>query len=104
MKQIKAFVHRHRVGDLVHALESAGFVELSLFEVKGLLRPSDNRSEQEYSVELGESVINEVQMEVFCEDDQVDRAMEIFQRLARTGRVGAGWLYISAVERAVRID
>jgi nitrogen regulatory protein P-II 1 len=103
MKQIKAFVHRQRVGDLVHALESGGFAQLSLFEVKGLLRAWDTR-EQEYSVDLGESVISEVQMEVFCEDDQVDRALEIFQRLGRTGRAGAGWLYVSAVERAIRLD
>ena len=103
MKQIKAFVHRQRVGDLVHALEAGGFEQLSLFEVKGLLRAWDTR-EQEYSVNLGESVISEVQMEVFCEDDQVDRALEIFQRLARTGRAGAGWLYVSPVERAVRIE
>ena len=38
MKQIKAFVHRNRVSDLIHALEAAGFRRLSLFDVKGLLR------------------------------------------------------------------
>ena len=103
MKQIKAFVHRHRVGDLVHALEAGGFNQLSLFEVKGLLRAWDSR-EEEHSVELGETVISEVQMEVFCEDDQVDRALEIFQRLGRHGRAGAGWLYVSPIERAIRIE
>ena len=103
MKQIKAFVHRHRVGDLVHALEGAGFGQLSLFEVKGLLKAWDAR-EQEFSVDLGESVISEVQMEVFCEDADVDRAVEIFQRLGRTGRSGAGWIYVSPVDRAIRIE
>lgn len=34
MKQIKAFVHRNRVSDLIHALEAAGFQRLSLFDVK----------------------------------------------------------------------
>ena len=38
MKQIKAFVHRNRVSDLIHALEAGGFKRLSLFDVKGLLR------------------------------------------------------------------
>ena len=103
MKQIKAFVHRTRVSDLVHALEADGFSRLSLFDVKGLLRALDAR-EQEYSVQLGEKVISEVQMELFCEDDQVARALEIFQRLARTGRAGAGWLYVSPVEQAIRIE
>ena len=38
MKQIKAFVHRNRVSDLIHALAAAGFQRLSLFDVKGLLQ------------------------------------------------------------------
>ena len=103
MKQIKAFVHRSRVGDIVHALEAAGFNRLSLFDVKGLLRALDAR-EQEYSVELGEKVINEVQMEVFCADDEVERAVSLFLRYGRTGRPDAGWLYVSPVDESFRID
>lgn len=103
MKQIKAFVHRNRVSDLVHALGAAGFQRLALFDVKGLLRALSVR-EQEYSVALGDLVISEVQMELFCEDDDVDRAVEIFRRVGRTGRSDAGWIYVSAIEQAVRID
>lgn len=36
MKQIKAFIHRNRVSDVLHALEAAGFDRVSLFDVKGL--------------------------------------------------------------------
>ncbi|MBS0576423.1 MAG: P-II family nitrogen regulator [Proteobacteria bacterium] len=103
MKQIKAFVHRTRVGDLVHALEAAGFRHLSLFDVKGLLRALDAR-EQQYSVELGESVIHEVQMEVFCSDEDVDKAVEIFRTRGRTGKRDAGCIYVSAIERALTIE
>lgn len=102
MKQIKAFVHRNRVSDLVHALEGGGFKRLSLFDVKGLLRALSAR-EQQYSVEFGDQVISEVQMELFCEDIDVARAVEIFQRVGRTGRVEAGWVYVSNVEQAVAI-
>lgn len=102
MKQIKAFVHRNRVSDLIHALEASGFKRLSLFDVKGLLRALSAR-EQQYSVEFGDQVISEVQMELFCEDDELTRAVEIFQRVGRTGRVDAGWVYISNVEQAVAI-
>ena len=102
MKQIKAFVHRNRVSDLIHALAAGGFKRLSLFDVKGLLRALSAR-EQQYSVEFGDQVISEVQMELFCEDDELTRAVEIFQRVGRTGRVDAGWVYISNVEQAVAI-
>ena len=103
MKQIKAFVHRNRVSDLIHGLEAAGFRRLSLFDVKGLLRALNSR-EQQFSVEFGDQVISEVQMELFCEDDDVARAVEIFQRLGRTGRSEAGWLYVSHVEQSIAID
>lgn len=102
MKQIKAFVHRNRVSDLIHALEAAGFQRLALFDVKGLLRALSAR-EQEYSVEFGDKVINEVQMELFCEDGDVARAVEIFQRMGRTGRTDAGWVYVSNIEQTIAI-
>ena len=103
MKQIKAFVHRNRVSDLIHQLAAAGFQRLSLFEVKGLLRALNAR-EQQFSVEFGDQMISEVQLELFCEDDDVLRAVDIFQRIGRTGRSEAGWLYVSHVEQTIAID
>ena len=102
MKQIKAFVHRNRVGDIVHALDAAGFTRLSLFDVKGMLQALSTR-EQEYSVELGEKMINEVQMELFCEDDEVEAAIAIFRKVARTGKPEAGWIYVSEIGQSISI-
>lgn len=103
MKQLKAFVHRNRVADLIHALEAAGFRRLSLFDVKGLLRALSSR-EQEYSVELGDKVISEVQIEVFCEDAEVSRAVEVIRKAGRTGQRDGGWIYVSDVEQAIPIE
>ena len=103
MKQIKAFVHQNRAADLLHALEAGGFSRLSLFPVRGML-PATSASEMRYSVEFGDRLINEVQLEIFCEDADVARAVEIFRRLGRTGRAGAGWIYVSAVEQALPIE
>ena len=103
MKQIKAFVHRNRVSDLIHGLDAAGFRRLSLFDVKGLLRALSAR-EQQYSVEFGDQVISEVQMELFCEDGDVMRAVEIFRRIGRTGHAEAGWIYVSNVDQAFPIN
>ncbi|MBP7659593.1 P-II family nitrogen regulator [Dokdonella immobilis] len=103
MKQIKAFVHRNRVSDLVHALEAAGFQRLSLFDVKGLLRALSAR-EQEYSVEFGDQVISEIQLELFCDDTDVARAVEIFRLVGRTGHADAGWIYVSTIEQSLPIN
>lgn len=103
MKQIKAFVHRNRAADLIHELEDAGFRRLSVVDVKGLLRALSAR-EQQYSVEFGDQVITEMQMELFCEDGEVDRAVEIFRRVGRTGQPDAGCVYVGNVEQAFEID
>ena len=103
MKYIKAFVHHNRVGDLIHALEVAGFRQLNLFEVRGLLRAINPR-EEDYSVDLGGPVISEVQVELFCEDDRVAHAVEICRDVARTGRSASGWVYVVPVEMVQAID
>jgi nitrogen regulatory protein P-II 1 len=103
MKCVKAFVHHNRVGDLVHALEVEEFRQLSLSEVRGVLSAISPR-EQEYSVELGGPVISEVQLEIYCDDDRVPRALEIVRSVARTGHRGSGWVYVVPVEHAESID
>lgn len=102
MKQIKAFIHRHRAADVLHRLGAAGFDRISVFDVKGILTAL-NRREQQYSVEFGGSVVNELQIELFCEDDQVARAIEVFQQVGRTGQTDAGWAYVLPVEAAFAI-
>jgi len=59
MKEVKAFVHRNRIADVVRALERAGFGALSIIDVKGMLKALDSK-EQEYSTAIGEKVIAEI--------------------------------------------
>ncbi|MGN6228345.1 MAG: P-II family nitrogen regulator [Dyella sp.] len=103
MKEVKAYVHRGRVADIVHGLEQAGFVHLSVNDVKGLLSASSER-ERTYSIELGERVTNQVRLEVFCEDAEAAEAVALIRRHGRTGQRIGGWVYVSAVEEAWPID
>ena len=100
MKQIKGFVHRHRAGELMHALEEGGFLRVSVFEAKGLHSAQVGR-EVEYSVQLGERVVGEAQITVFCEDVQVDAVVAIFQRLVRSTHRETGWLYVTPIEQSI---
>lgn len=97
MKEIKAFVHRNRIADVVRALEAAGYRGLSVIDVKGMLKALDQK-EQEYSIEIGEKVITEIRLELVCEDSQAAEAARIIQQSADTGQAEAGWVYISDVE------
>lgn len=103
MKEIKAFIHRNRITDVVHSLKNAGFSTLCIADVKGMLKALDNK-EQDYSVELGEAVITEIRLELVCEDDRVDEATRLIQQQARTGQSDAGWIYVIEIDQAIRIE
>lgn len=104
MKEIKAYVHRNRIADVVHALDQAGFRNLTVIDVKGMLRALDS-TEQEYSIEIGEKAITEIKLELVCEDEgRTAEAVRIIREHGRTGRPEAGWIYISEIQSALRID
>jgi len=103
MKEIKAIIHRNRIADVVHALKNAGFENLCIADVKGMLKALDNK-EQDYSVELGEAVITEIRLELACEDSRADEATRLIQREARTGKANAGWIFVNDIGQAIRIE
>lgn len=104
MKEIKAFIHRNRIADVVHALAHAGFHNLSVIDVKGMLKALDSK-EQDYSLEIGEKVITEVKLELVCEDElRTAEAVNLIRENARTGQPQAGWIYISEISAAMSID
>lgn len=103
MKEIKAFIHRNRVSDIVRALGAAGFRNLSVIDVKGMLKAL-NEKEQDYSIEIGDAVITEVKLELVCDDElRTAEAVRIIQENGRTGRPEAGWIYLSEIQAALPI-
>ena len=102
MKEVKAFVHRNRGADIVHALLDAGFAQLSLVDVKGTLE-AITPAEADYSVEFGEAIVTEVKIEVVCADADIDRVIDIFKTKGHSRRA-SGWLYVSDIERGLSLD
>jgi len=103
MKEIKAFVHRNRIADVVRALGAAGFRNLSVIDVKGMLKALDAQ-EQDYSIEIGTGVISEMKLELVCVDENsTAEAVRIIQEHGQTGQPEAGWIYISEIQAALPI-
>lgn len=97
IREVKAFIHRNRIADVVDALYQADFRNLTVIDVQGLLKALDSK-EQEYSVEIGQKVITEVKLELVCAgDERMERAIELIKKHARTGQSHAGWIYCSGL-------
>lgn len=102
MKEIKAFIHRNRIADVVHALRDAGYRNVTVIDVKGMLQALDTR-EQDYSIELAEATITEAKLELVAEDSAVQTAVNLICEHGMTGQEESGWVYISEVVAARRI-
>lgn len=87
------------MGDSAHALEQAGFKHLSVIDAKGLLQAVSSQ-EQDYSMEIGARVTNEIKLELFCEDEDVETVVDLISTHGRTGQKLAGWIYQVGVDQA----
>lgn len=103
MKRITALLHAHRLSDIVHALEAVGQRRLSITHAHGLLSAASTR-EQDFSVELGEHMTREIQLDVFCEDVDAASVIALLKRHGRTGQHVAGWIFVADLVEALPID
>ena len=111
MKEVKAYVHRTRVADVIAALKDSPAWggargdrrhNLAVYIVKGSMMPLDS-NEQHYSIDLGDEVVNEYKLELLCEDTEVDEIVDTLVAAARTGQSNAGWITVSDITQAVPI-
>lgn len=111
MKEIKAYLHRNRVADVIAALKASpawsaagqvGRPNLAVYLVKGSLTPLGD-DERHYSLELGDEVVNEYKIELVCDDNVADELVGAISSAARTGQPGAGWVTVTDLVRALRI-
>jgi nitrogen regulatory protein P-II 1 len=111
VKEIKAYVHSNRIADVIATVESSGLMargeaagirNINVTMVRSLLKPLDG-AEQRYSVALGEAVIDELRLELVCEDHQVADLVAMIERSARTGQKVAGWIVVTDVVELVPI-
>ncbi len=103
LSEVKTYIHRSRVADVVSELTNAGFKNLTVIDVQGLLKSLDSK-EQHYSVEIGQKVVTEVKLELVCETEtQTAEAVAIIREHGKTGQSSAGWIYVSDIKSAIEI-
>lgn len=111
MKEIKAFVHKHRIAAVIEALNAVNILprtatgnthNINVATVQSLLKAVD-ATEQRYSMDLAEATIEEYKLEFLCEDSQADRLVQVVATAGKTGQAEAGWVYVTSVESATKI-
>jgi nitrogen regulatory protein P-II 1 len=102
MKLITAIVKPFTLDDVRHAVEAAGVLGLTVTEVQGYGRQRGHTEVYrgaEYAVEF----VPKVRVEVLVAEEFVDRVVEAIIGAARTGKIGDGKVWVSPVEKVIRI-
>lgn len=102
MKKIEAIIKPFKLDDVREALSEAGVSGLTVTEVKGFGRQKGH-TELYRGAEYVVDFLPKTKIEVVVGDDMVDQCVEVITNASRTGRIGDGKIFISSVERVVRI-
>ena len=102
MKQITAIIKPFKLEEVREGLADVGVTGLTVTEVKGFGRQKGH-TELYRGAEYVVDFLPKVMIEVVVGDGDVDRCVEAIVKAARTGKIGDGKIFVTAVERVVRI-
>jgi len=102
MKQITAIVKPFKLEEVREALGQVGVTGLTVTEVKGFGRQKGH-TELYRGAEYVVDFLPKVKLEVVVRDADVDRCIEAIVKAAKTGKIGDGKIFVTAIEQVVRI-
>jgi len=102
MKRIDAIIKPYKLDEVKERLASVGVQGLTVSEVKGFGRQRGH-TELYRGAEYIVDFLPKVQITVLVPDERVAETVESIVESARTGRIGDGKIFITAVEDVVRI-
>ena len=102
MKIVMAIIKPFKLEEVRDALTSLGVHGLTVTEVKGYGRQKGH-TEIYRGAEYAVSFLPKIKIEVAVPNESVQRVVDGITAAARTGQIGDGKIFVSSIEKAVRI-
>jgi len=102
MKKIEAVIKPFKLDDVREALSEIDVTGMTVIEVKGFGRQKGH-TELYRGAEYVVDFLPKVKLEIVVAEDRVDACIEAITNAARTGKIGDGKIFVSPVEKTVRI-
>ena len=102
MKMITAIIKPFKLEEVREALAECGVTGLTVTEVKGFGRQKGH-TELYRGAEYVVDFLPKVKVEVVVKTEDLDRCVDAIVNVARTGKIGDGKIFVTAIERVVRI-
>ncbi len=102
MKLVTAVVKPFKLDDVKDALKAAGITGITVTEVRGFGRQGGH-TETYRGAEYKIDFVPKVAMDVVVDDAAVDTVVDAIKQAAATGKIGDGKIWVTEVDRIVRI-
>jgi nitrogen regulatory protein P-II 2 len=102
MKLIIAVIKPFKLDEVRDALTRVGVQGMTITEVKGYGRQKGH-TEIYRGAEYTVNFLPKVRLEVAVDDAHVDQLVEVICQAAKTGQIGDGKIFVTTIDRAVRI-
>jgi len=102
MKKVDAIIKPFKLDDVRQALSALGISGMTATEVKGFGRQKGH-TELYRGAEYVVDFLPKVKIEIVINDDQLDDCLEAIIGAARTGKIGDGKIFVTSVDKAIRI-
>lgn len=102
MKKVDAIIKPFKLDDVREALAEIGITGMTVTEVKGFGRQKGH-TELYRGAEYNVDFLPKVKLEIVLSDDKLDQCIEAIMNTAQSGKIGDGKIFVSEVERVIRI-
>jgi len=102
MKKIEAIIKPFKLDEVKESLHEIGLQGITVLEAKGFGRQKGH-TELYRGAEYVVDFLPKVKIEIVVDDNLLERAVEVIQQAAQTGRIGDGKIFISPVDDAIRV-
>lgn len=102
MKLVQAIIKPFKLDEVKDALNAIGIEGITVTEVKGYGRQKGH-SESYRGAEYAVDFIPKIRIDIVVADDLATKVVSTIETTARTGKIGDGKIFVSAIEEAVRI-
>ncbi len=102
MKKVEAVIKPFKLDDVREALSEIEITGMTVTEVKGFGRQKGH-TELYRGAEYVVDFLPKVKLEIVVVEDRVDACIEAITNAARTGKIGDGKIFVTPVEKTVRI-
>jgi len=102
MKKVEAIIKPFKLDDVREALSEIGINGMTVTEVKGFGRQKGH-TELYRGAEYMVDFLPKVKLEIVMPDSLLESCIELIVETARTGKIGDGKIFVSDVEKVVRV-